>query len=109
MRCIAELIAAIRERRQRIDFNHAHGDQETRDRLSFTITIAEAEALANAVEELRHLDRFAAMGSVTIGEFRMSKDQDNRLWIMIAGDGEGGVFPESELAKVLRQYYAERF
>lgn len=35
--------------------------------------------------------------------------EPGKVWISLAGDGEGGVFSETELDAVLLAFYRERF
>lgn len=45
---------------------------------------------------------------VQIGKFSVSKQTKDKIWIE-REDGEGGAFSEKELAKLLQEFYRERF
>ena len=45
----------------------------------------------------------------TIGKYLLSRLPDGRLWMEIEGDGEGGVFDESNLYLLVDKFYKENF
>ena len=47
--------------------------------------------------------------SLMIGKYELYRDTENKIWIVIHGDGEGGVFNEADLEKVIDKFYADNF
>ena len=45
----------------------------------------------------------------TVGKYLLSRLPDGRLWMEIEGDGEGGVFDESDLYLLVDKFYKENF
>lgn len=46
---------------------------------------------------------------LTIGKYELQRRSDDRIWITIKNDGEGGAFCETELEKVVAAFYEEHF
>lgn len=99
---VAEVVARIRERQRRVAENHPTLAQEGRERLVMGLSIAEAAALADALEERRR-------GGVILGRLIVRNTRPGKVSIVRYGDGEGGEFAEAGLAEVVEGFFAREF